>query len=124
MGRRRRADDHPRSDGDGLAIGPDVSPGLPRSGRGQPRIKALTHRTGPLLGRARLMSDSSSGVEIGVVEGFMAVRGSGAVARITFDDPEDWHWALDTWRGSSRADGLVCHHRFEKSIGTRRGEWR
>ena len=61
--------------------------------------KALTHRAGPLLGRARLMTDSSSGVEIGVVEGFMAVRGSGAVVRITFDDPEDWHWALDTWRG-------------------------
>jgi hypothetical protein len=59
---------------------------------------ALTHRAGPLLGRARLMTDSSSGVEIGVVEGFMAVRGSGAVVRITFDDPEDWHWALDTWR--------------------------
>ena len=60
--------------------------------------KALAHRAGPLLGRARLMTDSSSGVEIGVVEGFMAVRGSGAVIRITFDDPEDWHWALDTWR--------------------------
>jgi hypothetical protein len=59
---------------------------------------ALTHRAGPILGRARLMTDSSSGVEIGVVEGFMAVRGSGAVVRITFDDPEDWHWALDTWR--------------------------
>ena len=62
--------------------------------------KALTHRAGPLLGRARLMTDSSSGVEIGVVEGFMAVRGSGAVVRITFDDPEDWHWALDTWAGA------------------------
>ena len=61
--------------------------------------KALMHRAGPLLGRARLMTDSSSGVEIGVVEGFMAVRGSGAVVRITFDDAEDWHWALDTWRG-------------------------
>ena len=44
------------------------------------------------------MTDSSSGVEIGVVEGFMAVRGSGAVVRITFDDPEDWQWALETWR--------------------------
>ncbi|HSK51603.1 MAG TPA: hypothetical protein VLA44_02540 [Clostridia bacterium] len=59
---------------------------------------ALTHRNGPILGRARVMTDTSSGVEFGVVEGFMAVRGSGAVVRITFDDPEDWHWALDAWR--------------------------
>jgi hypothetical protein len=37
-------------------------------------------------------------VEVGVVEGYSAVTGSGAAIRILFDDPEDWRWALDTWR--------------------------
>ncbi len=59
---------------------------------------ALTHRDGPLMGRARLTTDASSGVEVGVVEGYSAVTGSGAAVRITFDDPADWQWALDTWR--------------------------
>ena len=58
--------------------------------------KALTHRAGPLLGRARLMTDSSSGVEIGVVEGFMAVRGSGAVIRIIRRPERAGTGALDT----------------------------
>jgi hypothetical protein len=33
-----------------------------------------------------------------VVEGYSAIPGSGAAIRITFDDSEDWRWALDTWR--------------------------
>jgi len=59
---------------------------------------AMNHRAGDVLGRARLMTDASSGVEIGVLEGYSAVSGSGAAIRIEFDDPEDWQWALDTWR--------------------------
>jgi hypothetical protein len=59
---------------------------------------ALTHRDGNVVGRARMTTDSSSGVEVGVVEGYSAVTGSGAAIRILFDDPEDWRWALDTWR--------------------------
>jgi hypothetical protein len=59
---------------------------------------ALSHRDGEVLGRARLTTDASSGVEIGVLEGYSAVRGSGAAVRIEFDDPGDWQWAVDTWR--------------------------
>ena len=42
---------------------------------------ALDHRAGDLLGRARLTTDATSGVEIGVLEGYSAVRGSGAAIR-------------------------------------------
>lgn len=59
---------------------------------------ALSHRSGELLGRARLMTDASSGVEVGVLEGYSAVSGSGAAIRIEFDDPADWRWALDMWK--------------------------
>ena len=59
----------------------------------------LDHRAGRIVGRGRLTSDASSGVAVGVVEGFSAVSGSGAVIRIVFDDPADWQWALETWRG-------------------------
>jgi hypothetical protein len=59
----------------------------------------LDHRAGLVVGRGRLTSDASSGVAVGVVEGFSAVAGSGAVIRVVFDDPADWQWALGTWRG-------------------------
>lgn len=59
---------------------------------------AMHHRAGEVIGRARLMTDASSGVEIGVLEGYAAVTGSGAAIRIEFDDPGDWQWALETWR--------------------------
>ncbi len=59
----------------------------------------LHHRAGEVVGRGRLTSDASSGVEVGVLEGYSAVAGSGAVIRIVFDDPGDWQWALDTWKG-------------------------
>jgi hypothetical protein len=59
---------------------------------------ALTHRDGPILGRARMRTDATSGVEIGVLEGFSAVSGSGTAIRIEFDDPADWQWAIDIWR--------------------------
>jgi hypothetical protein len=60
--------------------------------------EALTHQDGELLGRARLSSDATSGVEVGVLEGYSAVRGRGAAIRITFDDSSDYRWALDAWR--------------------------
>jgi hypothetical protein len=59
---------------------------------------ALGHRDGEVLGRGRLTTDSTSGVEVGVLEGYSAVRGSGAAIRIEFDDPADWQWAVETWR--------------------------
>ena len=59
---------------------------------------AIEHDDGVVRGRARLASDPSSGVEVATVEGFSAVRGRGAAMRIVIDDPQDWKWALDTWR--------------------------
>jgi hypothetical protein len=59
---------------------------------------ALDHHAGGVFGRATVTTDASSGVEIGVLEGYSAVVGSGAAIRIEFDDPADWQWALDMWR--------------------------
>jgi hypothetical protein len=60
---------------------------------------ALGHRAGDLVGRGRLTTDSTSGVEVGVLEGYSAVRGTGAAIRLEFDDPADWQWAVETGRG-------------------------
>ena len=59
---------------------------------------SIENDDGVVRGRARLASDPSSGVEVATVEGFSAVRGRGAAIRIEIDDPQDWKWALDTWR--------------------------
>jgi hypothetical protein len=59
---------------------------------------AIDHRGGGVMGRAKLSTDTSSGVEVGVLEGYSAVVGSGAAIRIVFDDPADWNWAVDMWR--------------------------
>jgi len=59
---------------------------------------AIDHRAGGVMGRATLASDATSGVEVGILEGFSAVVGSGAVIRIEFDDPADWQWAIDIWK--------------------------
>jgi hypothetical protein len=59
---------------------------------------SLEHEDGPLRGRARLSTETSSGIEVATVEGYSAVRGRGAAIRIVIDDPLDWKWALDTWR--------------------------
>lgn len=64
---------------------------------------ALTHEAGELIGRARLTTDPSSGVEVGVLEGYSAVRGRGAAIRIEFDDSADWQWALEMWRSLAPA---------------------
>lgn len=65
--------------------------------------EALTHEAGEVRGRARITSDASSGLEVGVLDGFSAVTGSGAAIRIVFDDPTDWQWALDLWRSLAPA---------------------
>ncbi|MEA2631999.1 MAG: hypothetical protein QOE66_2218 [Chloroflexota bacterium] len=59
---------------------------------------AIDHRAGGVMGRAKLSTDTSSGVEVGVLEGYSAVVGSGAAIRIVFDDPADWNWAVEMWR--------------------------
>ena len=71
---------------------------------GEPGSETLTHRAGSVVGRARLSSDASSGVEVGVVEGYSATLGRGAAVRILFEDATDWKWALDVWRGLAPAD--------------------
>ena len=59
----------------------------------------LTHLgAGGVLGRARLETDVSSGMEGAVLEAYSAVTGRGAAIRIEFDDADDWQWALDMWR--------------------------
>lgn len=60
---------------------------------------AIEHDDGVVRGRARITSDASSGIEVATLEGFSAVRGRGAAIRIEIDDPQDWRWALDTWKG-------------------------
>ena len=65
--------------------------------------EALAHRAGEIHGRARIASDASSGLEVGVLDGYSAVTGSGAAIRVVFDDPADWQWALDLWRSLAPA---------------------
>ncbi|MFP5342915.1 MAG: hypothetical protein ACLGIJ_08330 [Candidatus Limnocylindria bacterium] len=60
--------------------------------------EALHHEAGEVRGRARITTDASSGLEVGVLEGFAAVTGSGAAIRIEFDDGADYAWALQMWR--------------------------
>jgi hypothetical protein len=59
---------------------------------------ALEHQAGRVIGRGRLATDANTVVSSGIVEGYSAVDGSGAVIRIVFDDPADWQWALETWK--------------------------
>jgi hypothetical protein len=58
----------------------------------------LTHHDGPLLGRARIEIDASSGIEVATLDGYAAVLGRGAAIRVEIHDPTDWEWALDMWR--------------------------
>ena len=58
----------------------------------------INHFDGDLVGRARLDTDASSGVEVGVLDGFTAVPGRGAAIRVEFVDPGDWRWAVNLWR--------------------------
>jgi len=60
--------------------------------------EVLQHRDGEVMGRAKLAIDPTSVVEVAVLEGYAAVRGSGAAIRIVIHDAADWEWALDMWR--------------------------
>jgi len=65
---------------------------------GQIGEDAIQHRLGPVVGKARLTTDASSGIEVAVLDGYSAVVGSGAAVKIVFDSAADWEWALETWR--------------------------
>ena len=67
---------------------------------------ALVHRDGPVVGRARVEVDPTTGVEVAVLNGYSAVLGSGAAIRIEIDDPADWDWALEMWRSLAPARAL------------------
>jgi hypothetical protein len=89
-----------------LAAGPTAIDGRPMSAQAflaeyaaDLGKDALEHLAGPVRGRARITSDASTGIEIGRLEGYSGAPGSGAVLRIEFENPSDWKWALDTWRG-------------------------
>jgi hypothetical protein len=60
--------------------------------------EVLHHRDGEVVARAKLAIDPTSVVEVAVLEGYSAVRGSGAAIRIVIHDAADWEWALDMWR--------------------------
>lgn len=70
--------------------------------------EALTHQSGRVSGRARLTTDPTSGIEIGVLEGYAAVTGRGAAIRIEFGDSADWQWALNLWRELAPVDDGVA----------------
>lgn len=65
---------------------------------GQIGADAIHHRLGPVVGKARLTTDASSGIEVAVLDGYSAVVGSGAAVKIVFDNASHWEWALETWR--------------------------
>ena len=82
----------------GTAAGPMSPDEFLQQVSGDLGSEALTHRAGEVVGRARLTTDATSGLEVGVLEGFSAIRGRGAVIRVVFDDSADWQWALEMWR--------------------------
>ena len=79
---------------------PDDGRAVPPAGRRPSRAgrDRARRRRRPRPGAARRPT-RAPGVEVATVEGFSAVRGRGAAIRIEIDDPQDWKWALDTWRG-------------------------
>ena len=67
--------------------------------------EVLRHETGTVSGRAKLALDPTSAVEAAVLEGYSAVRGSGAAIRIVIHTAEDWDWALGMWRSLRPVSG-------------------
>lgn len=67
--------------------------------------EVLRDERGPVRGKARIAVDTSSGLEVGVLEGYSAVIGSGCAIRIGFDRPDDWTWAVETWRSLRHEPG-------------------
>jgi hypothetical protein len=60
--------------------------------------EVLKHQTGNVSGRAKLALDPTSAVEAAVLEGYSAVRGTGAAIRVVIHSADDWDWALGMWR--------------------------
>ena len=58
----------------------------------------MAHHAGEVLGRARLMTDASSGLEVGSPRGLLGDPRVRCSDPVEFDDPADWQWALDMWR--------------------------
>ncbi len=58
----------------------------------------LEHREGPKVGRAHLGVADESGIQVAILDGFMAVPGRGAAVRIVIHDASDWEWAIEMWR--------------------------
>jgi hypothetical protein len=82
----------------GTAAGPMAGPSFIQQFGGDLGPDAIDHRGDGVVGRAKITTDASSGVEVCILEGYSAVVGSGAAIRIVFEDPADWQWALDLWR--------------------------
>ena len=82
----------------GTAAGPMAGPSFIQQFGGDLGPDAIDHRADGVVGRAKIDTDASSGVEVCILEGYSAVVGSGAAIRIVFEDPADWQWALDIWR--------------------------
>jgi len=87
----------------GTARGPMTADEFLDQVSGDLGMHALAHAAGPVKSRARLTTDGSSGVDVGVLDGYAAIAGRGAAIRVEFADPADYQWALDTWRGLSPA---------------------
>ncbi|MFL5721218.1 MAG: hypothetical protein ACJ778_12165 [Chloroflexota bacterium] len=82
----------------GTPAGPMAGPSFIQQFGGDLGPDAIDHRADGVVGRAKIATDASSGVEVCILEGYSAVVGSGAAIRIVFEDPADWQWALDLWR--------------------------
>jgi hypothetical protein len=87
----------------GVITGGDGAPPMPAQAflarvAGDLGDDVMTHHDGEVAGKARLSTDASSGVEVGVLDGFAAVTGRGAAIRVVFDDPDDWVWAVNVWK--------------------------
>ncbi len=76
---------------------------------------AIDHRANGVVGRARLSTDASSGVEVGVLDGYSAVVGSGAAIKIVFEDGRlavgARHVAVARARAEPSAGGPDAHPR-------------
>ena len=98
VGRRRRPEHHAGRDRDRDRGRGDGRPGVHRAVRRRPRAGRHRPSRGPGHRPRDAVDRRELGLEVGVLDGYSAVVGSGAAIRIVFDDPSDWQWALDTWR--------------------------
>src|SRR5205085_4953390 len=60
--------------------------------------EALSHRDGEIVAKAKMGIDPTSVVQTAVLEGYSAVKGSGAAIRIVIHDAADAEWAIRMWQ--------------------------